>query len=112
MGLGEVSAPVERRVIIFVFSIIVFLRMGFMMIYLLKRNISWEESLSVSWAFALYYVGFAMLVLPADKQLDVIDFIGIALFLIGSFIITFSGWFKSGLQNKKALTTLQEVNRL
>ena len=42
MGLGEVSAPVERRVIIFLFSIIVFLRMGFMMIYLLKRKISWE----------------------------------------------------------------------
>ena len=61
-----------------------------MMIYLLKRKISWEESLSVSLAFVLYYVGFAMLVLPTDKQLGVIDFIGIALFLIGSFINTFS----------------------
>ena len=90
MGLEKVSAPVERRMIIFLFAIISFLRIGFMMIYLLKRKISWEESLGVSLGLVLYYVGFAMLVLPTDKQLGVIDFIGIALFLIGSFINTFS----------------------
>ncbi|MGK7948394.1 MAG: DUF1295 domain-containing protein [Xenococcaceae cyanobacterium] len=90
MGGGEVSAPVERRMIIFLFSLIVFLRMGFTMIYLLKRKIPWEESLSVSLAFALYYLGFALLVLPTDKPLEVIDYIGIALFSIGSFLNTFS----------------------
>ena len=90
IGLEEVSAPVERRMIIFLFSIIVFLRMGFTMIYLLKRQIPWEESLSISLAFALYYLGFAMLVLPTDKPLEIIDFIGIGLFLIGSFLNTFS----------------------
>ena len=90
ISLGEVSAPVERKIIIFVFSIIVFLRMGFTMIYLLKRKIPWEECLSVSFAFALYYIGFAILVLPTNKPLDGIDFMGIALFLIGSCINTFS----------------------
>ena len=90
MGGGEVSAPVGRRMIIFLFSLIVFLRMGFTMIYLLKRRIPWEESISVSLAFTLYYVGFALLVLPTDKLLEVIDFIGIGLFSIGSFLNTFS----------------------
>ncbi len=109
MELGEVFAPIERRMIIFLFSIIVFLRIGFMMIYLLRRKIPWEESLSVSFAFALYYVGFAMLVLPTDKQLDLIDLIGIALFLIGSSLNTFSElqrhFWKKNTENKGHLYT-------
>ncbi|MDJ0591216.1 MAG: DUF1295 domain-containing protein [Pleurocapsa sp. MO_226.B13] len=109
MGLGEVSAPVARRLVIFLFSLIVFLRMGFMMIYLLKRQIPWEESLSVSFAFALYYLGFALLVLPTDKPLEVLDFIGIALFAIGSFINTFSElqrhFWKKQTENQEKLYT-------
>ena len=90
IGVSEVSAPVGRRMIIFLFSLIVFLRMGLTIIYLLKRRIPWEESISVSLAFGLYYLGFALLVLPTDKSLEIIDFIGIGLFLLGSFINTFS----------------------
>lgn len=90
LGMGEVTGLMVRRVIIFTFSCIVFLRMGFMMLYLLKRKIPWEESLSVPMAFALYDIGFSLLVLPTDKPIDYGDFFGILLFLLGSFINTYS----------------------
>jgi|GEM_PF-2491030 len=37
----------ERKVILFVFNIVVFLRLAYMMFFLLKRKIPWEESISV-----------------------------------------------------------------
>lgn len=90
LGVGEVHATAERKVIIFTFSIIVFLRMAFMMFYLLKRKIPWEEALSIPMAFALYYVGFALLVLPTRQPMDGIDYFAVTLFLLGSFINTYS----------------------
>ncbi len=38
LRIENISASIERRTIIFVFSIIVFMRIGFMMIYLLKEK--------------------------------------------------------------------------
>lgn len=76
----------NRRLIIFVFNIIVFGRLAFMMIVLLKRKIPWEESISVPFAFALYYVGFSIFVLPTAKSIDILDYTAIALFIIGSVL--------------------------
>ena len=90
IGLGEAAAPLERRMIIFIFSIIVFLRLGFTMLYLLKRKMLWEESLSVAFAFALYSIGLSLLALPTHRQLAAIDAMGIALFLAGSVLNTLS----------------------
>jgi protein-S-isoprenylcysteine O-methyltransferase Ste14 len=90
LRIEDVSASVERRTIIFVFSIIVFLRIGFMMTYLLKRKIPWKESFGIAFAFALYYVGFAFFVLTTPQSLDFIDFTGILIFIAGSFINTYS----------------------
>ncbi|WPP51937.1 DUF1295 domain-containing protein [Catalinimonas niigatensis] len=90
LGMEEVAGLRERKIIVFTFSWIVFLRMSFMMLYLLKRKIPWEESLSVPMAFALYYIGFSLLVLPTDQPVDYVDYFGIALFLVGSFTNTFS----------------------
>lgn len=75
-----------RRIIIFAFNLITFIRLGYMMIFLLKRKIPWEESISVPFAFALYYVGFSLLVLPVDKPLDSQDILAIALFIGGSVL--------------------------
>ncbi len=79
------------------------------MLYLLKRKMPWEESLSVSFAFALYYIGFSLLVLPTEKHLNAVDGMGISLFLIGSFINTFSElqrhFWKKQLENKGKLYT-------
>lgn len=86
-GIGE-GGQFDRRVLIFVFNIITFLRLGYMMLVLLKRKIPWEESVSVPLAFALYYIGFSLLVLPTSKPLDTIDFFAIGLFIMGSVLNT------------------------
>src|SRR6185437_16378425 len=82
------SENIERRTIIFIFNIVIFLRLAYMMIVLLKRKIPWEESLSVPLAFALYFIGFPLFVLPASAPIDRIDFFAIGLFLTGCFLNT------------------------
>jgi len=77
-----------RRTVLLLFSVIAFLRLGFMMLFLLKRKIPWAESIDIPFAFALYYLGFSLLALPTHLPLDGIDAIGIALFLFGSGINT------------------------
>lgn len=76
----------DRRIVIFAFNIITFLRLGYMMIFLLKRKIPWQESVSVPMAFALYYIGFSLFVLPTNQAIAALDFIAIALFIIGSVL--------------------------
>lgn len=78
----------NRRIIIFTFSMITFFRFAFMMAVLLKRAIPWEESFSVPFAFALYFVGFALFTLPTSKAIDLVDIFGIIVFVVGSALNT------------------------
>ena len=41
-------------------------------------------------AFALYYIGFPLLINKTQVNISLVDYIGIGLFLIGSFLNTFS----------------------
>lgn len=87
----EWSVPAEipaRRLVIFGFSTIIVLRMAFTMFYLMKRRMPWSEVFSVPFAFALYYVGFAILVLPSDAPIGLWDGLGCALFAFGCFLNT------------------------
>ena len=77
-----------RRIIIFVFNVIIFIRLAYMMIFLLKRKIPWEESISVPLAFAIYYIGYSLLVLPASRAIDALDCFAIALFITGCVLNT------------------------
>ncbi|MEO8885193.1 MAG: DUF1295 domain-containing protein [Mucilaginibacter sp.] len=79
-----------RRIIIFTFNMIIFLRLAYMMVFLLKRKIPWEESISVPLAFALYYIGFPLFVLPVSAPIDGLDYFGLALFLTGCLLNTAS----------------------
>ena len=54
-----------------------------MMFFLLKRKIPWEESFSVPVAFAIYYVGYSLLVLPTSIPIDMFDLLSLILFVIG-----------------------------
>ena len=85
-----VDGNMTRRVVLFAFNCVVYLRMLITMGYLLKREIPMEEALSVPFAFAVYYVGYAMLGFQTTLPLDWIDGVGIVLFLIGSFVNTFA----------------------
>lgn len=77
---------IDRRAIIFIFNIIVFFRFTFMMFVLLKRKIAWEECISVPFAFATYFIGFSLLVLPISKPINWLDYFAIGLFIIGSVL--------------------------
>ncbi|WP_338869834.1 DUF1295 domain-containing protein [Spirosoma sp. SC4-14] len=87
-GIQNARVAIDRRTILFAFNLIVFLRIAFTMFVFLKRKIPWEESLSVPFAFALYFVGYSLFVLPTDRPVDWLDYGAIALFLLGSAINT------------------------
>lgn len=99
----------NRRSIIFIFNIIIFLRIGYMMLFLLKRKIPFEECISIPIAFALYYVGFSLFVLPVSHPIDWIDFIGIGIFFTGCILNTGSevlrNQWKKNIHNKGKLYT-------
>lgn len=76
----------DRRIIIFAFNIIIFLRLAYMMLFLLKRKIPWEESISVPLAFALYFIGFPLFVLPVALPIDALDYFTIVLFVVGCIL--------------------------
>lgn len=88
LHIHNASEYTGRRMIIFIFSVSTFLRFAYMMMVLLKRAIPWEESLSVPFAFALYFVGFALFALPTAIPIDSIDILGIILFVTGSVLNT------------------------
>jgi len=90
----------RRRTLVLLFSFIVFIRMTFAMFQLMKRDIPWSETLSVPFAFALYYVGFAILVLPSHQPLDWIDFGAIILFALGCYFNTASEMQRSAFKKK------------
>ena len=109
-GIHNAVNATDRRLIIFLFNIIIFLRLAFMMFYLLKRKIPWEESISVPFAFALYYIGFALFVLPVNRPINWIDYIAIWIFIEGCFLNTASEllryiW-KRKSENKRRIYTI------
>lgn len=77
-----------RRYVIFAFSCVILLRMAFTMFYLMKREMPWSEAFTVPFAFALYYLGFALLVLPSAAPLGWWDLFAIALFITGCVLNT------------------------
>lgn len=99
----------QRKVLLFVFCLIVFVRMSYMIVYLLKRGITWGEASSVPLAFAFYYIGFSMLGGIKDIPLDWIDGLAVFLFLVGSVINTLSevlrDQWKKDIRNKGKLYT-------
>lgn len=83
LNIHNAGGNINRRIIIFVFNLIIFFRLAYMMVFLLKRKIPWEESISVPFAFALYFIGFTLFVLPVSKPIDAIDYFAIMVFIIG-----------------------------
>jgi protein-S-isoprenylcysteine O-methyltransferase Ste14 len=77
------AGNIDRRIIIFVFNILIFIRLAFMMVFILKRKIPWEESMSVPFAFALYFIGFPLFVLPISQPIDGLDYFAVAIFVLG-----------------------------
>lgn len=98
-----------RRMVIFGFSVVILARMAFTMFYLMKRQMPWSEAFTVPFAFALYYIGFAVLVLPSQVALGIWDWVAMALFVLGCTLNTGSELqrylFKARPENKGRLYT-------
>ncbi len=77
-----------RHIILFVLNLVVFFRISITIFYLIKRHIPWEEAFSVPFAFAVYYIGFALLGYKTQKSIDFIDIVAIILFICGSLLNT------------------------
>ncbi|HEY4247848.1 MAG TPA: DUF1295 domain-containing protein [Lacunisphaera sp.] len=90
MNVSPVSPVPVRRYVIFGFSVIIFLRMTFMMFVLMHRRIPWSEAFTIPFAFALYYLGFAVLSLPSQSLLSAWDGGAIFIFLMGCYLNTAS----------------------
>ncbi|WP_200410998.1 methyltransferase family protein [Virgibacillus salexigens] len=79
-----------RNFLLFGLFLIVYGRMYVTIFYLLKRKMPWQEAMTIPVAFSLYYIGFSIFTLITDKPVDLLDIGSILLFLIGSFINTYS----------------------
>ena len=86
LHIHSATENIDRRIIVFTFNILIFLRLAYMMIVLLKRKIPWEESVSVPFAFAVYFIGYSLFVLPISAPIDGLDYFAIALFIIGCIL--------------------------
>lgn len=83
-----------RKLMLFGACIFTFIRMGFMIVYLLRRGVTWGETGGVLFAFAAYYIGFAMMGGIQDKPVDWLDGVAILLFIGGSAVNTLSEWLR------------------
>jgi len=88
MNIANVEENTNRRMLIFIFNIVIMVRITYTMIFIVKRKISWEESFSIPMAFALYFIGFPLFVLPESAAIDYWDYIAIFIFTIGCILNT------------------------
>jgi protein-S-isoprenylcysteine O-methyltransferase Ste14 len=79
-----------RRILLFAFAAVVWGRILFTQLYLLKRSIGWEEAASIPLAFMLYYLGFSLLGGTRTTPIDGLDGLAVALFVGGSFLNTYA----------------------
>ena len=88
-GRAVAAAGNQGRLwVMFAFSLILFLRLLFTLFVLLKRRFDWGEFAGVVFALFVYQIVFALLGAGEEKPLDWLDGIGIALFVLGSFLNT------------------------
>ncbi len=104
------EAPLElRSLTLFAFNLVVFARFLLTLFVFLRRRIPWEETLSVPMAFGLYLLGFPLMARPASAPFGALEIVGIVLFVVGSFLNTFSEYqrhrWKARAENRGKLYT-------
>lgn len=87
---GEPAGSLGRRIVLAGFGAVLLVRMTFLAMVLLKRRFGWEEAAGVTLAVAIYQVGFALLGAGEQAPLAWPDLIGIGLFMVGSWMNTWS----------------------
>ena len=77
-----------RRVALLVCDAVVFARISFMLLVLLQRRMPLGEALGVPLAFAIYYVGFAVMALRCSRPIGAVAIAGLVSFVVGSALNT------------------------
>ncbi|MCP4642608.1 MAG: DUF1295 domain-containing protein [bacterium] len=102
-------ASLARRIMLFSFGVLSFVRIALTLFVLLKRRFAWDELGGVVFALAIYQVGFAVLGAREPAGLDLLDAVAVGLFLLGSYLNTGSELqrkrFKADPANKGKLYT-------
>jgi protein-S-isoprenylcysteine O-methyltransferase Ste14 len=103
------AGDLGRRVVLAVFSIVLWVRMTLTALYLLQRKFGWPEAAPVALATAIYQWGFTMLGAGTVGELDAIDVMAIAAYAAGGVFNTGSELqrraFKSDPRNAGRLYT-------
>ncbi len=89
-GSGEAHGNVSRHLILISFGAVLFLRMCLGLFYVLRRKFDWNELGGVLLAVLVYQVGFTLLGLSSTENIHILDIAAIIVFVIGSFLNTFS----------------------
>ena len=99
-----------RRCCLWAFGMMMYIRMNLTTFHLLKRKINIDEFFGVIIAYATYQIGFVLLGGWNTTGFGMLDYLGILLFIIGSYLNTYSEFqrrrFKKDPNNKGKLYTL------
>ncbi len=88
VGADWSAGDSARRVVLAVLGVVLWVRMTLTATYLLRRQFGWSEAAPVIAATAIYQWGFALLGAGAAAHLGPVDWLGIALFALGSIFNT------------------------
>jgi steroid 5-alpha reductase family enzyme len=94
------AGNLSRRVVLLAFGIFLFIRMIVTMFYLLRRRFDWSEMGGVLFALILYQIVFALLGAADEGALTALDAVAIGLFVLGSFLNTYSEWQRKQFKGK------------
>jgi steroid 5-alpha reductase family enzyme len=105
----QIRGDLIRRIILLSCSIIYLLRLFFTMFVFLKRKMVWLEAMVICIIMPLILFAFAYVGGKNDKSINIVDIIGIFLYLCGSFLNTYSEYkrhtWKKKPENKGRLYT-------
>ena len=109
LGIDFIAGNVYRKICLLSFGVIMYVRMNLTIFYLLNRKIPIDELFGIITACAAYQIGFVLLGGWQSAPLNVLDFLGVLLFIIGSYFNTYSEIqrkrFKNDPNNKGKLYT-------
>jgi len=109
LGIDFIAGNVYRKICLLSFGVIMYVRMNLTIFYLLNRKIPIDELFGIITACAAYQIGFVLLGGWQSEPLNVLDFLGVLLFIIGSYFNTYSEIqrkrFKNDPNNKGKLYT-------
>lgn len=87
-GTSWIPGDLTRRILLFITSLILFLRWGLTNFYLLKRDMPWAEIIVVSVELFMIHTSYSILGGRVSASVGIAEYIGIGLFVFGSYLNT------------------------